>query len=393
MDGNLIAGNMSTSGSSSESDLEVVPQAKKIKLAKEPPRSESSDDSDSDSESGAPVATTGPPNTAIINPRTESSSSDSSDSDSGSESESELELEPEPDTPVPKPVTTAPKPVIPSSRASSSSESSDSSDSDSDLPVPLVAPTKSKPATSKPRASPSSSESSNSDSDQPGSTTFQSRTPEPVANTRVVETSSSDSESSSESDSSSDSEGPELPKPLERSSVRQFFSQFSSFQYDSSQPAMTEYFRMSQTEGFKVLSQAVRKKARRELKDALAKDFGQLYGYDVDDVGAWQSLCRVLRFEDVPDDLEGCQELVAATYVNIVDLVDTVSTGDPVHHFDSEKELSEYTRETGNYLSKDSPYAGSLLKFLLRKIYKPSNATRENPEPLYALNRKRKRGT
>ncbi|KAH7342165.1 hypothetical protein B0J17DRAFT_567257, partial [Rhizoctonia solani] len=172
--------------------------------------------------------------------------------------------------------------------------------------------------------------------------------------------------------------------------VKQFFSQFPSFKYDSSQPVMTEYFRMGQTKGFKLLPQEARK-ARQELKDALAKAFGQFYGYDMDDLGAWQSLCRVLRFENIPDDPEECQQLVTATYVNIIDLIDTVSTGAPVQHFDSEQELSEYTIQTKNFLLRQSKHAGSLLKSLLRNIFAPSDATRSNPEPLYALPRKRKR--
>ncbi|KDN35909.1 hypothetical protein RSAG8_11217, partial [Rhizoctonia solani AG-8 WAC10335] len=307
------SGEDETSGSSSESDAEVKPPAKRAKLAVEP-------DSVSDSDSDAPAATTVPQKPAPINSRVSSSSS-SSDSDSPSEA------------PVLQTaVAGVQKPVTILRASSPSSESSDS------------AP---KPVALNPRPTSSSSDSS-------------------------------DSDSSSES-GSSDSDGPKFPNPLERSSVQQFFSQFPSFQYDSSQPVMTEYSRMSQTKGFKSLSLAARRKARRDLKDALskarrdlkdalAKDFGRLYGYDVDNLDAWQSLCRVLRFENIPDNLEGCQKLVAATYVNIIDLIDTVSTGDLVHHFNSEKELSGYTRDTGNYLSKDSKHAGSLLKFLLRKI-------------------------
>ncbi|CAE6405077.1 unnamed protein product [Rhizoctonia solani] len=346
----ISLGEAETSGSSTESDTEANPPAKKVKLAVETSRSESSDDSGSNSGSDAPVAT---------NSRAESSSSDSSDSDSDSGSESES------DAPVPQaPVAVAQEPATRNSRVSpSSSESSDSLDSDSDVPIPEVALTKpQKPVNFKPPAPSTSSSDSDDESDSDGS----------------------------DSDSS-DSGGPRLPKPLERSSVKQFFSRFPTFQYDSSQPVMTEYLRMSQTTGFKSLGPEAQKKARRDLKDALAKDFGQLYGYDVDDIGAWQSLCRVLRFEDVPDDLEGCQDLVTATYVNIIDLIDTVSTGAPVQHFDSEKELSEYTIKTKNILSRDSPHAGSLLKFLLRNIYRPTDATRVNPEPLYGLNRKRKR--
>ncbi|CAE6492882.1 unnamed protein product [Rhizoctonia solani] len=312
--------------SSSESDVEVKPPAKKTKLVYTLSSSESSDDSDPSSKLTAPVS-----------------------------------------KPVsPKP----PKPIAPASRAqplsSSSSDSSDSdSDSVSDAPVAAATPTKQGPVALKLRGSSSSSSSDSSDSEL-------------------------GSESSS-SDSDSDSDSGKLPKPLQQSSVSQFFSQFPSFKYDSSQPVMTEYLRMSRTRGFKSLSQKARQEAKLELKDALAEDFGQLYGYDVNDLGAWQSLCRVLRFEDIPDDLEECQQLVTATYVNIIDLINTVSTGAPVQHFDSEQELSEYTIRTQNFLSGKSKHAGSLLRFLLRKIFTPSDATRMNPEPLYALSKKRKR--
>ncbi|CAE6472444.1 unnamed protein product [Rhizoctonia solani] len=337
--------------SSSESDLEIKPPAKKAKVATKASSSESSNSSDSDSDVPPPIRPqklVGVSQRALVS--ASSSPSDSSDSDSE----------------VPVFTTAVARPVAANSRASASksSSSSDSSDSDSDAPVSVAALAKSQ------------------------------KPPDVDSRAPVSESSSSDSDSSSESSSSSDSDDAALPKPLDRdqSSVHQFFSQFPSFKYDSSQPVMSEYFRMSQTRSFKSLSQLARKKARRDLKDALVADFGRLYGYDVEDLGAWQSLCRVLRFEDVPDDLEGCQELVTATYVNIIDLIDTVSTGNPVQHFDSEKELSEYTLETGNILPRKSKHAGSLLKFLLRNIFDPSNATRDNPEPLYGLKRKRKRG-
>ncbi|CAE6469778.1 unnamed protein product [Rhizoctonia solani] len=215
--------------------------------------------------------------------------------------------------------------------------SSSSSEPDTEVKPPLKKPKLSASETS-------SSSSEDSDSDTTSSTTrFKSsnRPQIPAAHNSYPSSSelipSSDSESFSSSSPSSDSGDDMLPMPLKDSSVRQFFDQFSPFTYDSSQPVMSEYFRMTQSLDFKSLSQAQKRQAQKDLKNALAKDFGRLYGDDVDDLGAWQSLCRVLRFEDVPDDLEGCQQLIKATYVNIVDLIDTVNTGDPVQHFNSEK--------------------------------------------------------
>ncbi|CAE6405088.1 unnamed protein product, partial [Rhizoctonia solani] len=360
------------SDSSTESDTEANPPAKKAKLTVEPSRSESSDNSGSDSGSNAPVATTGPQQPGAINSRAESSSPDPSDSDSDSDSGSESES----DAPVPQAsVAVAQGLAARSSRASpspSSSESSDSSDSDSDMPIPTaVLPKPQKSVTFK---LPALSSSSDSDSD-----------------------SNSDDESESKSDESNSSalNGPKLPKPLERSSVQQFFNQFPYFPYDSSESVMWEYHCLRRTEGFKSLSPQAQRKARRDLKVALTKDFGQLYGTDVNDLGALQTLCLVLGFEDVPNNLEKCQNLVTSTYVNVVNLIDTVYAGDLVVCFDSEKELSEYTIWSENFVSKNSQHAGSLLKCLLRNIYihSSTDATAVNRKPLGALNRKRKRGT
>ncbi|CAE7178061.1 unnamed protein product [Rhizoctonia solani] len=148
---------------------------------------------------------------------------------------------------------------------------------------------------------------------------------------------------------------------------------------------------MSRTKAFRSLSQEARRTARQDLKDALAKDFGLLYGTDVNDLRAWQRLYWAQGFEVVPDNLDDCHEFMKDIYVNIVDLVDSVYTSHPVQRFYSEKEFSEYTIRTENYISRDRRYAGSLLKFLCRKISRPSGTTRINPQPFSASNRKRKR--
>lgn len=58
-------------------------------------------------------------------------------------------------------------------------------------------------------------------------------------------------------------------------------------------------------------------------------------------------------------------------FVNIVDLIDTPVTQEPVEHFETEEALSDYTVETGKYFPAENVYAGGLLKFLLRQIIDP----------------------
>ncbi|CAE6336557.1 unnamed protein product [Rhizoctonia solani] len=167
---------------------------------------------------------------------------------------------------------------------------------------------------------------------------------------------------------------PIKPEPLTQTNIHQFFSQYSSsFSYNPSRPVMSEFYRM----------------AKLEIQDALTKDFNLIYGTDVGDLKAWQGLCRVLEFEHVPDDLDECKKMVDATFVNIVDLVDTKITGKPVQHFDSELALSNYTRAHGKFFPRNNVHSGGLLKFLLRHIHQPTAATRENPNPRHEFMRQR----
>ncbi|CUA75773.1 hypothetical protein RSOLAG22IIIB_11991 [Rhizoctonia solani] len=173
---------------------------------------------------------------------------------------------------------------------------------------------------------------------------------------------------------------PPKPEPLTQTNIHQFFSQYASqaFEYNPSRPVMSEFYRMVDSKDFPQASQA---QAKREIEDALTLDFNLIYGTDVGDLAAWQGLCRVLEFDYVPDDLLECKKMVAATYVNILDLIDTKFTGQPVRHFNSEKALSDYTRKHRKFFPRHNVHSGGLLKFLLRRIHNPTAATRDNPNP------------
>ncbi|KAH7318025.1 hypothetical protein B0J17DRAFT_686607 [Rhizoctonia solani] len=155
--------------------------------------------------------------------------------------------------------------------------------------------------------------------------------------------------------------------------VERFFANCasSSFNFNSSQPIMAEFYRLCAS------GKVDRDQTRQRFRDALTQDFNEMYGMDEDDLGAWQRLCRVLVTK-VPDEIEECRKIVRSRYINIVDLVDTHITESPVLQFRSEAELSSYTKTTGKYFPNDSEYAGSLLKFLLRFIVFPTDARVEN---------------
>jgi hypothetical protein len=49
--------------------------------------------------------------------------------------------------------------------------------------------------------------------------------------------------------------------------------------------------------------------ARQGFKDALVQEFNKIYGTDVNDIGSWQGLCRVVGIAPVPDKLKECREV------------------------------------------------------------------------------------
>jgi hypothetical protein len=82
------------------------------------------------------------------------------------------------------------------------------------------------------------------------------------------------------------------------------FFELHDFEYDSSQPATDEFGRMSRS-----WDEDTREEAREGFKDVLVKEFNKMYGTDVNDIGSWQGLCRVLGIAPVPEELKECREV------------------------------------------------------------------------------------
>ncbi|KAG2338291.1 hypothetical protein BDR05DRAFT_969366 [Suillus weaverae] len=152
--------------------------------------------------------------------------------------------------------------------------------------------------------------------------------------------------------------------------------------------------RFAHGEGFEVTNDVdrddkEREQASRDFKDALFQQFNEIYGTDVNNLTSWRTLCQIVHISPIPDTLESCREAVKATHVNIVDLVDTKVTGEPVTVV-SEVDQSEYTISTGKFFPRDNAYAGGLLRYLLRRIINPRQE-RVSKSGLKTQSRRRRR--
>ncbi|KDN35279.1 hypothetical protein RSAG8_11714, partial [Rhizoctonia solani AG-8 WAC10335] len=87
------------------------------------------------------------------------------------------------------------------------------------------------------------------------------------------------------------SKAPKKPQPKNRTHVKAFFdSYYPAFRYRKSRSAMTQFKELKKEyRGYWSKDDAER--AHEAFKDALTKDFNDIYGTDEKDLASWQKLC------------------------------------------------------------------------------------------------------
>jgi hypothetical protein len=89
-----------------------------------------------------------------------------------------------------------------------------------------------------------------------------------------------------------------------------FFATYPKFEYDSSASAPLEFYRMCDEFGWDRENKE-REQASRDFKDALVKQFNDIYGTNVNDLTSWRTLCQIVHVSPIPDTLESCREVEA----------------------------------------------------------------------------------
>lgn len=160
--------------------------------------------------------------------------------------------------------------------------------------------------------------------------------------------------------------------PTKRKTSKQplkiFFSRYSKFQYQPQNSPTVEFNRLCEEYRWKPDS-AEKEAARRDFNDAMKKEFDLLYGSDEKNINNWYKLCHVLRIDPVPNTLKECSAAVLRKHVNLVDLVQGSRENIPI--FESEIELSEYTKENKKFFPKEDAADGGVLRALRRQIWAP----------------------
>ncbi|KAJ7205856.1 hypothetical protein B0H12DRAFT_1225407 [Mycena haematopus] len=148
--------------------------------------------------------------------------------------------------------------------------------------------------------------------------------------------------------------------------LSQFFSSYPKYEYDPSGPASQQFQKLKCV--YKASPQDTAE-IKAGFNRALGLMFSQVYGDEVNSLENWQRLCRVVEIDPIPGSLQACRFAIKRAHVNLMDLLDTQTTGEPVHRFATEEALSEYTKCTRKIFPRDDAYKGPLLRHLLRRIF------------------------
>ncbi|KAI0263444.1 hypothetical protein BC834DRAFT_827638 [Gloeopeniophorella convolvens] len=146
--------------------------------------------------------------------------------------------------------------------------------------------------------------------------------------------------------------------------VAEFFATYPDFNYNPDAPPTAEFRRMRQVFHWGNNNEEYID-AREAFSGALAEDFNEAFGTDVDNIDHWHELCQICRVDPIPEGIAACRKAVKSKHVNLVDLV--YHEGQ-VRVFPSIKALAKYSRKAKKIFPLNEAKAGGILKYLLRPI-------------------------
>ena len=98
-------------------------------------------------------------------------------------------------------------------------------------------------------------------------------------------------------------------QPIKVSQPSLYWSQFPDFDHDETGLIQEEFFRLSQQQNCEGDDAEAKDMRRKEWGESFRTEFTQQYGEDASSLEGWQSLCREVGLEDIPESVEGCRRV------------------------------------------------------------------------------------
>ncbi|KAJ4039745.1 hypothetical protein NW758_008616 [Fusarium oxysporum] len=161
-----------------------------------------------------------------------------------------------------------------------------------------------------------------------------------------------------------------------------FFANFKEFDYQRTKPFFDEFYRMCDHFGW---SDEEATEPWYNFRVSLIQEFNYVVGEDKDNLLHWQNMFNLIGLPK-PTSLHEARTVSEArpaaicngkltryqtmrvTHVNLVDLVESPRTRQPVEHFKTVQDLSQYSVYEVKIFPKEEAYNGGLLALLLREI-------------------------
>ncbi|KAF6746203.1 hypothetical protein DFP72DRAFT_923403 [Ephemerocybe angulata] len=147
-----------------------------------------------------------------------------------------------------------------------------------------------------------------------------------------------------------------------------FFAKYNhrGFRYVPTDPT-TEFDRLCENLGIPWGSDA-RDGLRKEFAEALRGQFVHIFGGDINDKVAWETLCRRAGLRPIPEDLESLQQLFIGTHTNMVDVMNESIPDGMMLTFTTVEDLSEYSFSARKIFPRGGVAKVDILSVLLRQI-------------------------
>lgn len=100
--------------------------------------------------------------------------------------------------------------------------------------------------------------------------------------------------------------------------LQTYFNKYPTFAYDDTKASTSEFYRMCD---FFDWDEDEKDDARGLFKDALVQEFNIIYGTDENNIESWNTLCRVLNVDPIPQGLDACREVCILQLFSFIKLV------------------------------------------------------------------------
>ncbi|KAI8974260.1 hypothetical protein BD414DRAFT_517640 [Trametes punicea] len=142
-----------------------------------------------------------------------------------------------------------------------------------------------------------------------------------------------------------------------------------TFERDPTALLADEFRRLALINGWGKKSVKYKNERKEFYGAAVSKDFAAFWGTTESRLDAWQDLCRLLGFTEIPTSIKKCKQAMKGVYVNLVDLVDSKRTNTQPKTFTSAGALASYIRKTGKIFPKERAKANPLLRQFLVVVF------------------------